>query len=378
MHRKYIAIGFTVLMLVGSAGGVLALAPGQGDASPASDQQSASCDYEQLFDRTVDSVVSVQTGGGQGSGFVVSVGTRMDANLTVANETDGADGLADATHLLTNAHVVRGAENVTIQFNRGEYRTGTVIGQSAYADLAVVRVTDAPDYVTPLNVAGEDPPRGRPVAALGNPFGLQQTITHGIISGKNRSMPTQRGFTIPNVLQTDAPISPGNSGGPLVSCDGTVVGVNTAGIGQQQAENIGFAVSASVVRKVVPELVATGEFDYPFLGVSTQPVTPTVAEANDLNETRGITVVSVPEGSPASGVLQGADNVTLIGGSPVAVGGDVILAIDGQEIRTGEDLATYLIQQTEPGDTVALTILRDGDRQTVDVTIGERPEPRTR
>lgn len=372
MFRKQIAASLVVLLVAGSVGGALALAPSQGNQQT-TQQEAGACDYQQVFDRTVDSVVAVQSEAGQGTGFVIDVGTNdTGANITVANETDG---LANATYVVTNAHVVGGASDVTIQFSEGEYRTGDVVGQSTYADLAVVRVADAPDNVDALDVAGQDPQRGQAVAALGNPLGLDQSITHGIVSGVNRSLPTQQGFTIPNVVQTDAAISPGNSGGPLVLCDGTVVGVNTAGIASPRAENIGFAVSASVVGEVVPDLVATGEFDYPFLGIATQPVTPPVADANDLSESEGVIVTSVVENGPASGRLQGATDIERVDGTVVPVGGDVILSIEGEEITSGEDLATYLITETEPGETVELTVLRDGERQTVEVTIGERPEP---
>lgn len=363
------------MLLLGASGATaLAVGPIAGETAQSARGVQQTCDYRDVFDRTADSVVSVQSPSGQGTGFAVDVGALGSAvNATVANESSVADG--NATALVTNAHVVGEASEVTIQFNNGEYRTGTVIGRSVYADLAVVRVSEAPDHVESLDVAVEGPQRGRRVAALGNPFGLKQTVTHGIVSGVNRSMPTQSGFTIPDVVQTDAPINPGNSGGPLVTCDGTVVGVNSAGIPSARADNIGFAVSASVVQRVVPELVATGEFDYPFLGVSTKPVTPAVAEANDLNETRGLVVVDTLDGGPTSDVLQGSRRVETVDGEQVPVGGDVLLAIDGREIRSGEDLASYLVTETEPGDTVELTVLRDGRRRTVSVTVGERPEP---
>jgi len=381
MSREQLAAGLVVLALAVSAVGVVALPLGDpvaaptDDASRATQQESIGCDYRQLFDRTAGSVVAVQASGAQGTGFAVEVGESGDGTLTVPNGSDAID--ANATYFVTNAHVVDGTSEVTVQFREGEYRNGTVIGRSTYADLAVVSVIDAPGYVAPLPVASDDPQRGRAVAALGNPFGLRQTITHGIVSGLNRSMDTDLGFTIPNVVQTDAPISPGNSGGPLVTCDGTVVGVNTAGIPSAKAENIGFAVSASVVGEVVPELVATGAFDYPFLGVSTQPVTPAVAQANDLDETRGVMVVGTLGDGPADGALNETERFSTVDGTPVPMGGDVILAVDGESIRTGEDLASYLLTETEPGQTVELTVLRDGQRRTVSVTVGERPDPAT-
>ncbi len=350
----------TVLLVAGSVGGVLALAPG---AAPVADrQEQTTCDYQSLFDETIDSVVSVRTGSGMGSGFVYDVENATGANAT-----------ADA-YVVTNAHVVDGATAVEIEFDDGEFRSGTVVGRSPYADLAVVNVSDAPAGTSALSLA-DTPERGERVAALGNPLGLEETITHGIVSGVNRTLPTDLGFEIPNVVQTDAPISPGNSGGPLVNCEGEVVGVNTAGIARQGAENIGFAVSPSVVDRVVPELVADGEFDYPFLGVRTTPVTPAVADANDLNRTDGLAVVAVLEDGPSADALQGATEVETVGDRPVPVGGDVILAIDGRQLGSGEALGTYLLTETEPGDTVDLTVLRDGEVRQVQVTVGERPDP---
>jgi S1-C subfamily serine protease len=370
MSRKYLVASFAVLLLAGSVGGAFALSPTGADAAPATQQEGVTCDYETLYDQVSDAVVGVRTGSGQGSGFVVEVGQ----NGTI-NDPDESGISQNATYVVTNAHVVGESDEVTIRFQDGEFRTGAVVGQSPYADLAVVQVDETPDYVEALSVAGNDPERGVPVAAIGNPFGLRSTITQGIVSGVNRSLPTDLGFRIPNTIQTDAAISPGNSGGPLVTCDGTVVGVNTAGIGQPQAENIGFSVSASVVQSVVPDLVESGEFDYPYLGISSAPVTPAVAEANDLNSTRGLIVVTVLDGGPADGALQASDDFVTVDGMRVPLGGDVIISVEGREIRDSEELASFLITETEPGDEVEFTVLRDGERRTVTVTVGERPNP---
>jgi len=365
MHRKTVAACLAVVMVAGSVGGVLAFAPSDTMAQTAGNdsttQGNIGCDYADLFDRTAESVVSVRTDTGEGSGFVYQV--------------NASDGAGNTSYVLTNAHVVAGAESVEIQFSRGGYRSGAVVGESGNADLAVVEVADTPGYVEALPVADEDPDRGEAVAALGNPLGFDQTITQGIVSGANRTMPTRYGFAIPNVIQTDAAISPGNSGGPLVSCDGEVVGVNTAGIASAGAENIGFAVSASIVTQVAPELVTDGEYNFSYLGVATTAVTPGVAEANDLDETRGVAVVSVADDGPANGTLEGANALTSVDGRTVPVGGDVIRSVDGQSVNNSEELATYIVTETRPGDEVGVTIVRDGTTQTVTVTVGQRPEP---
>jgi len=332
----------------------------QSDGQVAQQRAGGACNYTELFDRTIDSVVSVQRETGQGSGFLYRV-----------------EGNGSTSYVVTNAHVVGDASDVTVGFRRGESRAGTVVGRDVSSDLAVVEVTETPDYAEALPISDDSPEHGERVAALGSPFGLDETITHGIVSGLNRSLPTTQGYTIPNVVQTDAPISSGNSGGPLVTCAGEVVGVNTAGIAAQGAENIGFAVSSSLIDRIVPSLVRTGEFTHPTLGVSATGVTPTIAEANDLNVTQGVIVAAVDQDAPAAAVLQGSDRLERISGEIVPIGGDVIVAVEGNPVATREDLASILLLETEPGDEVTLTILRDGERMTVTTTVIERPDPRS-
>lgn len=232
-----------------------------------------------------------------------------------------------------------------------------------------MRVTDTPSYVEALPVANETPRPGDRVAAIGSLFGLETTITSGIVSGVNRTSPV--GFPLPNTIQTDAPINPGNSGGPLVACDtGAVVGVNQAG----GAENIGFAIGTSIVNTIMPALIQQGEFEYPFLGVQSTTLTQPLAEANELNVTNGVYVVETLEGTPAAEALQGVTDVTVVNGQRVPVGGDVIVAINNQTVESREDLLSYLFTQTQSDETVELTIVRNGKRQTVTVTLTERPE----
>ena len=359
MRDRYGYATVVALIAVLAIGGMVASTTGAvTSGSPVQQQADSSCNYSALYDETIDSVVSVQQARGQGSGFVYQTGQNGSTSFVV-----------------TNAHVVGNASNVTIQFTRGESRTGTVVGTDVSSDLAVVRVNETPEYVEGLSVSSDQPEHGQKVAALGSPFGLEETITHGIISGLNRSMPTQRGYTIPNVVQTDAPISSGNSGGPLVTCDGEVVGVNSAGIAARSAENIGFAISSSMVERVVPSLIETGEFAHPTLGVSATSVTPAVAQANDLEVDQGVIVATINEGAPAAEVLQGSDRLTRVSGQVVPVGGDVIVAVEGQPVATTEDLASVLLEETRPGDEVNLTIVRDGERMNVTTTVTERPEP---
>ena len=324
----------------------------------ASQQEGASCDYESLYDRTIGSVVSVQvlTGEGQGlgSGFVYD----------------------DEGRIVTNQHVVGNSSTVEVQFNRGQWRTAEVVGTDAYSDLAVLNVNRVPEYATPLELADGMPEQGQSVGALGSPLGLDATITDGIVSGTNRSLPAggPQGplFTIPNTVQTTAAINPGNSGGPLVNCEGEVVGVNTATL--SESENTGFAVPASRVTRVVPALIENGSYAHSYLGISSIDVSPLIAEGNDLDVTRGVLVRDVVPGGPADGVLRGDTGTARVEGVEGPRGGDGSLAIDGNRIRSGEDLSSYLTQ-TRPGQTVTLRILRDGKRTRVEVELGERPEP---
>lgn len=306
--------------------------------------------YVTLYRKLCPSVVSVYADGtdprhlaGAGSGFVY-----------------------DDAHVVTNYHVTMNAETVEVRFSTGEWRTADVVGTDKYTDLAAVRVPNLPSTADPLPVATESPAPGEPVAAFGNPMGLDGTISTGVVSGVNRSMPTGWGFTIPDTVQTDAPINPGNSGGPLVTTDGVVVGVNRA----RQGDNIGFAVSPALVDRVVPDLIDGGETAHATLHVSTVDVSPTIAEANGVDP-GGVLVVDVREG-PASGVLGGCHRRTRLDGREVPVGGDIIVGIDGTELRSHEELMRYLMTDCRPGDRVELRVHRPAGETTVGVTLAGR------
>jgi S1-C subfamily serine protease len=318
-------------------------------------------DLERLYRDVIPSVVSIYVGGsgpgmGSGSGFVY-----------------------DDRHVLTNEHVTAGQETVELRFSDGQWRTGRVVGEDAYTDLAVVEVANLPARATPLTVARENPNPGRPVAALGNPLGLDGSITAGIVSGANRSMATSNGFAIPDVVQTDAPINPGNSGGPLVAVAADadpadpayeVVGVNRA----KSGDNIGFAVSPAIVGRVVPELVDAGRYRHSYLRARTLDVTPTVAEANGLDDPRGVLVVEVAAGPTGGDSLRGSPDTRTLRGRTVPVGGDVIVGINDHELRAHEELMRYLITETRPGEPISVEVLRDGEPRTLSLVLGERPQ----
>lgn len=323
--------------------------------SPSIQTSGEFANYTALYEATKNSVVEIRVqtarGQGQGSGFVY--------------HSDG--------YIVTNQHVVSDTEEVSVGFASGVWRTGEVVGTDVYTDLAVIRVESLPDSAEPLPLSERNPEPGQSVAAIGSPLGFQGSITHGIISGTNRSMPVGQDFSIPDTVQTDAAINPGNSGGPLVSMNGTVLGVNRAKAG----DNIGFAISADVVRRIAPSIIENGSYSHAYLGIQSIPVTQDIAEANELNTTQGIMVVSAPPEGPAEGVFQAAERRTGPEGQPVYVGGDVIVGIEERSISSQHDLARYLLLHTQPGDQIEVTVLRDGERVTETVTLGERPDPRT-
>lgn len=308
--------------------------------------------YNEVYEATIDSVALIRSRSpsrylGQGSGFVYR------------------DGV-----ILTNEHVVTGATSVELQFRGNRWTEGSVIGTDRHSDLAVVDADGLPANATPLHPAGTRATIGQEVIALGNPYGLEESVSQGIVSGVNRSLPSGTDFRIPATIQTDASVNPGNSGGPLVDMDGRFLGVITARAGQ----DIGFAVSWRLVERVAPALIGTGSYDHSFLGVRLVQVDPVIADANDLEDVSGVLVVDVLDGGPAEGHLEPSPEEVTRRGRRVPVGGDVIVALDGMAVETTEALSTYLALETSPGDALAVTVRREGARGTVEIELGERPD----
>ncbi|WP_394739751.1 S1C family serine protease [Natronococcus roseus] len=308
--------------------------------------------YTEVYDEAIDAVVLVNVFGdeipaGLGSGFVV-----------------------DDDYVVTNDHVAGEASEVELQFRDEQWRSASVVGSDVHSDLAVLEVDDVPEAASALSFTDGEPTVGQEVLALGNPLGLDASISQGLVSGIDRSLPSPTGFSIPAAIQTDAPVNPGNSGGPLVDLEGDVLGVVFAGAGQ----TIGFAISAALANRVVPTLAEDGEYEHAYLGVSVVPVGPLLAEANDLEESRGVLVAEVSSDAPAEGVLEPADGVEPVDGDPVPVGGDVIIAIDGEEIPNQERLSSVLALETSPGDAVEIEVVRAGERETVELTLEPRPD----
>ncbi len=286
-------------------------------------------------------------------------------------------------HIVTNNHVVEGAEEVLVVFSDGDQARAQVVGTDPDSDLAVIKADRLPSAIVPIELSPSDTIEvGQSAVAIGNPFGLQGTMTTGIVSAVGRTLPLGRQsstvggrFSIPRMIQTDAAINPGNSGGPLLNARGQVIGVNTA-INAQNGVNsgVGFAVPVGLIRRVVPQLIEKGRYVYPWLGVSGRDVDPDIADAMKLPERRGALVVEVIKGSPAERAgLRGASRTVTVHGAELQVGGDVVTAVDGAPVRQFDDLLVYLVEETSPGQKVQLTIVRDGLPQTVEVTLAERP-----
>ncbi|ESS10987.1 MAG: serine proteinase [uncultured archaeon A07HR60] len=284
----------------------------------------------------------------------------------------------DEDHLVTNNHVLQvrselGTETATtvrVQYADGEWEECDIVGTDPFSDLAVLKVSAASSG-EPLTMLESVPEIGTEVMVVGAPLGLEGSASQGIVSGRNRTIPGPGGFTIPDAVQTDAALNPGNSGGPIVTRSGRVAAVATA----TRGENLGFGVSTRLVKRVIPELIATGSYEHSYLGVRVRPVDPLVARANDLPETRGVYVSAVRDDGPSSGVLEGSTDSRLVEGADIPVGGDTIVGLAGNSIGANPDLSRVLSLMTRPGDTVAVTIVRDGSQQTVELTLGARPTP---
>jgi 2-alkenal reductase len=291
-------------------------------------------------------------------------------------------------NIVTNNHVIAGADQITVTFADGTIVTGRVVGADPNSDLAVVKVDVPASQLHPVQMGDSTQIKvGQLAIAIGNPFGEQNTMTTGIISAVSRSLPVgnrlaMQGptFTIPDIIQTDAPINPGNSGGVLLNVQGQVIGVTSAIESRSgTSSGIGFAIPSAIVRKVVPALITTGRFDHPYLGISGTTLIPPLSQAMGLKaDQRGALVGTITDGGPAEKAgLRGSTQETTVNGIRVQVGGDVIVAMNGQPIKTFDDIVAYLARSTQVGQTVTLTVLRDGKPQDVQVTLAARPSSQT-
>ncbi len=283
-------------------------------------------------------------------------------------------------HIVTNDHVAQAAEGLLVTLADEHTVAAEVIGTDPGSDLAVLKIDVAPEELT-VAVLGESAALrvGQRAIAIGNPFGLERTITTGVISYLGRTLSRDdSSFQIAELIQTDAAINPGNSGGPLLDSQGKVIGVNTA-IASDSGTNagVGFAIPVDIVKRVVLELIAEGSYRHPWMGVTGASISPEVVEAAGLSVDTGVLIFEVEPGSPAEGAgVQGGDRQIMVSGIPMLVGGDILISINGVEVKRFDDVVNYLASHTSVGDVVTLTVVRDGSEVDLSLTLAERPPDR--
>ena len=320
-----------------------------------------------LYERVNPAVVNIQILGevpgglggdvlpeGEGSGFIIDKEGRI----------------------VTNNHVVEGADEVQVTLYDGTMAEARVLGTDPHSDLAVIQVDLPRQLLHPVQLGDSDQLKvGQRAIAIGNPFGLEGTLTTGVISALGRTLPAESLFAIPDVIQTDAAINPGNSGGPLLNAEGLVIGVTTA-IRSRTGGNSGvsFAVPVALAKRVIPRLISDGHYDYPQLGIKGITVTPILVKELELPVEAGVLISEATSGGAAekAGIRGGSREVS-VRGNMLREGGDIIVSIDGHTIRQFEDLLSYIVMETEVGQEIAVGIVRDGREQVVKAVLEARP-----
>jgi S1-C subfamily serine protease len=315
--------------------------------------QTSLMPWPEIYEQIKHSIVLIQTETGLGSGFIY--------------DREG--------HVITNYHVIEDVTTIQVTFLDGNTTGASSVGEDPYSDLAVIKVNPEVTTLHPVVLGNSSALTvGEPVAAVGNPFGLSDTITAGIVSALGRELEAPGGYRIIDIIQVDAAINPGNSGGPLVNLIGQVVGVNTAIIsGSGTFAGVGFVIPSDTVKRELPDLIATGTYVHPWLGISGTDVNLAIAQYIELEKPQGFLIIDVIPGSPAdeAGLLGGTESV-IIGGQTIQIGGDIIVGIDDRSVRNLNDLVVYVERNKRPGDLVTLIIIRNGLQQLVDLTLGER------
>ena len=279
-------------------------------------------------------------------------------------------------HIITNAHVIDNAKKIVVTFLDGRSYNAEIVGSDEFTDIGVIRVDADLKLLHPLTLGDSSNLKvGEQIAAIGNPFGLSGSMTSGIVSQLGRLLPSGSGYSIPDVIQTDAAINPGNSGGPLLNMRGEIVGINTA-IQSTTGEftGVGFAVPSKTIAKIVPSLISVGEYKHPWIGVSGRDIDPDLAKVINLKEAVGFLIVTVVEDSPAAKAgLRGSEEIVSVDGINYPKGGDIILSVDGIEVRKIDDILIHLQRAKSIGDEMTLKILRENRTTDVTITLQERP-----
>jgi len=318
----------------------------------------------ELFEKSEEGVVKIQVVRNNVQGDTGSVGSGFVY-----------DNLG---HIITNAHVVDGASKATVTFLDGSQYDAEIIGIDKFTDIAVIKVNEKPRLLHPLQIGDSSQLHvGEQVAAIGNPFGLSGSMTSGIVSQMGRLLPSQdSGFSIPDVIQTDAAINPGNSGGPLLNLRGEVIGINTA-IQSISGGNtgVGFAIPSNTAIKIVPSLIEDGEYHHPWIGISGRDIDPDLARVLELKDAKGFLIITVVDGSPADKAgLKGMTATQVIGGKEYPADGDIIISVDDKEVRKISDILIHLQREKSVGDTMVLGVVRDGEFMHKFLTLVERPD----
>jgi S1-C subfamily serine protease len=320
-----------------------------------------------LYESVKDSVVTIE-------GLDAQTGLLGTVSYTEVLGSGFVVNLTGTPLIVTNYHVIDGMINGSVTFINGSAYPFTVLGTDPYSDLAVLQPQAPASLLKPLPVVSSQTLEvGDTVIAVGNPYGLQSTLTSGIVSQLNRAIQTNSSgnYLIAGLIQISTPINPGNSGSPLFDTEGNVVGITNAII--SGSNNVGFAVPSDALLREIYALTTTGTYEHPYLGISGVPLDYLTAQAAGLNITSGVLIQSVVAGSPAANAgLLGGSQTANVGGTTIAVGGDVIIQANNQTIRTMDDLTSYLEEYTAPGQTVNFTVVRGENTLVIPVVLGVR------
>ncbi|KAG2479027.1 MAG: PDZ domain-containing protein [Nitrosopumilales archaeon] len=313
----------------------------------------------------------------QSESGVVRVNVQREAQI-IGTSSLGSGFVFDTFgHIITNSHVVADAEKIVVTFLDGRSYNAQLVGSDLFTDIAVIKVNAEQTQFHPISLGDSSQLKvGEQIAAIGNPFGLSGSMTSGIVSQLGRLLPAQdSGFSIPDVIQTDAAINPGNSGGPLLNMKGEVIGINTA-IQSASGEftGVGFAIPSRTLMKIAPTLIQDKEYHHPWLGISGRDIDPDLANILNLTDAKGFLIVTVIEDSPASKAgLHGSIETKEIDGANYPIGGDIILSVDGKEVRQIDDILIHLQREKSVGDEIVLEILREGRTTNFVLLLEERP-----
>lgn len=323
---------------------------------------------------------------------VVSISVQKNNEIEISSIPFNNDGVGSGFvydkqgHIITNNHVVRDAQKIVVTFTNGHSYNAEIVGTDPSTDLAVIKInvedisSSLTTILNPLSLGQSSQIKvGQQIAAIGNPFGLSGSITSGIVSQIGRLLPSENsGFSIPDMIQTDAAINPGNSGGPLLNMYSEVIGINTAILSATgEFIGVGFAIPSDTASKIIPSLIESGKYDHPWIGITSRDVDPDLAEILGLQDAKGVMIITIVIDSPAdNGNLTGSDQTKIIDDTEYLIGGDVIVSVDGKEVRKIEDILIHLQREKSVGDAIELEVIRSGNpekTEIVTVVLGQRP-----